>query len=390
LLLGIIWCLIKVFSSGDKLENGGEFGDPVSVTVEHQNIDWQERLDNLSFAYGRPDVTAQIKAVPEDFKVTEIMQVAPLGEGEHYWLDISKVGLNTDAVAKALARFANVAYRDVGYSGLKDFFAETRQWFSVWLPKGDEPDWSAFLMDNTQIHTVQKHTRKLKRGTHQGNRFEIALRNLDGDVAGLAQRIEQVKQRGVPNYFGAQRFGRQADNMNQANAMLLQGKRIKNRSTRSILLSAARSWLFNAVVSERVKEASWQHFYDYEPANLSGTNSIFITDGDAHDDERLKANDIHPTAPMWGEGGVQMMERSKELGKWELNILADYQDLCKGIENARVRYQRRALRATVPDLSWTFKECSEDSVNKQDLYLNFTLPRGQFGTSVLRELVAAA
>ena len=115
-------------------------------------INWYEALQSLAYAQQKPVVSGDLKVAPDDFIVTELMDVIPSGEGEHYWLDISKTKCNTEQVAKQLARFANVAYRDVGYSGLKDFFAQTRQWFSVWKPKGGVPAWSEFTMDLSLIH----------------------------------------------------------------------------------------------------------------------------------------------------------------------------------------------------------------------------------------------
>jgi len=102
---------------------------------------WSTKLEDLAYLYGKPQSKGQLKSIPEDFIVHEVMEVTPCGEGEHYWLDISKVKCNTEQVAKALAKFADVHVRDVGYSGMKDFFAQTRQWFSVWKPKGGQPAW---------------------------------------------------------------------------------------------------------------------------------------------------------------------------------------------------------------------------------------------------------
>ena len=107
-------------------------------------LDWWQMLSGLSYANGVPEVTALIKQRPEDFIVIEQMDIDPSGAGEHIRLDISKVRRNTDWVAKSLARFAGVSNRDVGYSGMKDFNAVTRQWFSVWRPKGESLDWSSY------------------------------------------------------------------------------------------------------------------------------------------------------------------------------------------------------------------------------------------------------
>jgi len=188
---------------------------------EEPQCNWQKELVSLAYANQAPNVHAKLKVIPDDFIVTEKMDVVPSGEGEHYWLDISKTKCNTEQLAKALARFANVNARDVGYSGMKDFFAQTRQWFSVWKPKGGVPAWHEFKLDGVTVHQVVKHTRKIKRGTHRANHFDIVLRDIESsgsnvdDVDALEQRLLKIKTYGVPNYFGEQRFGRNADNMNQ-------------------------------------------------------------------------------------------------------------------------------------------------------------------------------
>jgi len=351
--------------------------------------DWQHQLASLAHAFGPTKVLGQVKVKPQDFKVFEFLDIQPSGEGEHYWLDVSKTCQNTDQVAKALARFADVAYRDVGYSGLKDFYAETRQWFSVWRPKGELLDWSEFRMENVQIHSSHKHTRKIKRGTHKSNRFEIVVRNIESEdgtefVNLLEERLTKIAARGVPNYFGQQRFGRNARNMNQAFNMLVNKKRIKDSKLRGLLLSSARSWLFNSVLSARVSEGSWEHLQANEPANLNGSNSTFIGGEDNQSGEiskRLRDLDIHPTAPLWGEHSDRFMAQSEALHNWESSILKPYERLCAGLEGARLAYQRRALRIVVQNLQWQHIQ--------NQLSLSFSLPAGQFATSVLREIIVS-
>ncbi|NND00136.1 MAG: tRNA pseudouridine(13) synthase TruD, partial [Gammaproteobacteria bacterium] len=267
--------------------------------------DWLSILSNWSYAHGRPVVSGRIKVVPEDFRVYEQMDIEPSGEGEHIWLRLVKCRQNTHQVARQLASFCGVAERDVGYSGQKDFFAVTEQWFSIWLPGSEHPDWDKFAMDGVNIIQSRRHHRKIKRGTHRANSFCIIIRDLS-TTAGpfqelLNARMETIQRCGVPNYFGPQRFGRSADNMRQARQLLNGSKKVKNRNLRSLLLSAARSWLFNAILSERVRLGSWQSLYQGEPANLDGTGSFFSAELSAQEASRLQVLDIHPTAPLWGK-----------------------------------------------------------------------------------------
>jgi len=339
---------------------------PQNNTFSEPDIDWLAKLGELNYANQKPSLKGILKSLPEDFKVTEVMDVELSGEGEHYWLDISKTKSNTEQVAKALAKFSNVSFRDVGYSGMKDFFAETRQWFSVWKPKGGQPAWDEFKTEGIVIHQVVKHSRKIKRGTHKANKFNIVIRDINGDLSELEERLKNVKRDGVPNYFGAQRFGRNADNMRQAIDFFNGDKKIKSRNLKGILLSSARSWLFNQVVSGRVNQGSWQTLYENEPANLHASNSVFQTKGESDESDRY----------------------CSELFEWEQSVMSPYSILQRGLEHAKLDYQRRALRSIVGDMSWSIEAAPDNEGSTSNcLVLSFELIRGQFATSVIRELV---
>lgn len=352
-------------------------------------MDWSSRNAQLAFAHGKPEVVATIKQSPEHFLVREIMDVQPSEEGEHIWLWIRKEKQNSDQLAKQLARFCGVAYRDVAYSGQKDYFAVTEQWFSIWLPKSGDPDWSEFTMPGVHILKTHRHSRKIKKGTHRANQFSIYLASPSlGNgkshtrlASVLEQRFALIRDQGVPNYFGPQRFGREFNNMDQAQSLLSGERRIKDRNLRSLILSAARSWLFNEVVSRRIENSSWLKFYPGEPANLDGTGSIFNTSliKDSEEAERLMSLDIHPTAPLWGDYQDKMIHQFNELHKSELEWLGEYPELREGLQNARLGYQRRAIRSRVIGLVW--------KIEAEGIHLKFELYRGQFATSVLRELV---
>ena len=173
-----------------------------NINTDLTQTDWLAELDGLAYAYGKPQISGRVKQSPEHFVVTEIMDVEPSGEGEHYWLDITKTRLNTDAVAKTLARFSGVANRDVGYSGMKDFHAVTRQWFSVWKPKGGELDWANYHADGVVVNQVVEHRRKIKRGTHTANHFQIRVVELNAQenvIAQLNSKLEDIQASGVPS-----------------------------------------------------------------------------------------------------------------------------------------------------------------------------------------------
>ena len=341
--------------------------------------DWPTIMSSWAYAFGKPNSTAKLKVQPEDFNVVENMGAEPCGEGEHIWLSVDKRKQNTEAVAKALARHAQVAYRDVSYSGLKDFYACTNQWFSVHKPGKAVVDWSAFKMSGVTIKKHSRHNRKLRRGSHDSNSFVIRLRDYQGDQNELYERIEKIKTNGSPNYFGEQRFGRNLSNLPKAYDLLTSNKQIKNRHLRSLLYSAARAWLFNCIVSQRLKNGTWLNLYPSEPVNLNGSNSFFEADNDVEEVRRLMRFDIHPTAPLWGDYDASKVTIYEELHLLECAIVETFPELTKGLQRARLQYQRRPVRLIAERLGVDFED--------GDVCLKFDLPKGQYATSLLRELI---
>ena len=158
-------------------------------------------------AYPASGASATLKALNEDFIVTELPLQLPSGAGEHIWLDVEKNGANTAFVAQRLAEAAGVQEWDVGYAGLKDRYAITRQWFSIYLPKGQTPDLTGLQHPEFKVLSQSRHVKKLRPGDLQGNRFRIVLRDVTGDRDAIEANLKAIASQGVPNYFGAQRFG---------------------------------------------------------------------------------------------------------------------------------------------------------------------------------------
>ena len=323
-------------------------------------------LPDWARAHGAPLFTAAIRTTPADFVVTEEFEIEFSGDGEHDFLRIEKTGANTEWVARQLARHADVPSRDVGYSGLKDRHAITRQWFSV--PRWNAPDWDVLDIEGVTLLDVQRHSRKLRRGTHKINRFEIVLRGegLGQHVAALEKRLTVIKSGGVPNYFGEQRFGRDGGNLALADEWA-SGRRLP-RHKRSIAISTVRSFLFNEILHSRVIAGTWNAMLDGDVANLDGSGSVFevgIVDGEI--ERRCLEMDIHPTAPLAGDGSTG----HPVFDQWPAWMAA--------LSKARVEPATRSLRLRVSDLRMVMED---DSV-----ILKFNLGRGAYATSVLREIV---
>lgn len=328
----------------------------------------------LAYAWGGAPATGLLRAAPEDFRVDEVLGFEPDGGGEHAWLLVRKRGANSEDVARAIAQWAGVSRRSVSYSGMKDRHAVTTQWFSVQLPGTADPDWSGMENERWQVERATRHARKLRTGTHRGNRFTLRVRDVDGDHSLVDAMLGRIRRAGFPNYFGPQRFGRGGENLRKARALLGGGPR---RRVRGIYLSAARSWLFNRVLDQRLRDATWVEPMPGDALMLAGTRSVFECHGDEGDlAERIDALDLHVTGPLWGRGRQPV---GAELARREAEWLADEAALRDGLEAAGLAAQRRALRAVATDIEWSW---AGDA-----LELSFTLAAGVFATSLLREVV---
>jgi len=335
-----------------------------------------QHWSSLAYAFGQPMVKGVLRQQVADFVVDEQLGFEPTGEGQHVWLWIEKRERNTQDIARLLARHAGVKSSAVGFSGMKDRRAITRQWFSLDLAGKGEPDWSALGDDGLSILQATRHSKKLRRGVHKRNRFAITLRDLQGDTATLADRLTAIGQSGVPNYFGAQRFGRDEANLDWARR-LFAGERVNNRNKRSIYLSAARSFLFNQLLSKRVSENTWHRAVEGDVMQLAGSHSIFVPEAiDETIEQRVSEMDIHPTGPLWGRGELKSGGTVRAL---EQQLADDYPDYCQGLEQAGLKQERRSLRLPVKQLEWS----QQDS----HLHLSFELEAGAYATAVIRECV---
>lgn len=333
-----------------------------------------------AYAHGAPKATARLRSVPEDFIVDEVLGFEPDGEGQHLLLQLRKRNTNTDWLARQLARFAGVGAREVSYAGLKDRNALTTQWFSLDMAGREAPDWSAFALEGVEVLQVAPHRRKLRRGALRGNRFTLTLRELTADPAWLERRLGQIAARGVPNYFGEQRFGHNCGNLARAQALFAGQFKERDRHKRGLYLSAARAFLFNQVLSRRVELGNWDGCVPGEALALDHSHAYFVAEvDDPAQAGRLAVGEVHPSGPLWGRGRAPCQAEALAL---EAGVVEPYALLREGLERAGMQQERRALRLPVTDLQWEWLEA-------QTLQLGFYLPAGSYATAVLRELVRA-
>ncbi|HAT1658390.1 TPA: tRNA pseudouridine(13) synthase TruD [Legionella pneumophila] len=332
---------------------------------------------NWPRAYGIPNSTATFKLCPEDFQVNELFEGQFSGEGEHIVLKIEKKGLTTEEVVKSLARLINKPIKLISYAGLKDKQALTTQWLSIHAPGEVIEGIETLEAPGWKILECTRHNKKLRPGFLSGNHFTIALRDVSNETD-LIHRIEQIKLKGVPNYFGEQRFGRDGGNLIKAEEILVQGRKVKDRFLKGMYFSAARSWLYNLILSRRVKESSWNLPLLGDVIQLVGSNSVFVNDKSMDEQllQRIGEKDVSPASPLPG--------RSKNLVKGTaLQIINEvYAEWSAWLDGLEKNGLEEAWRANI-----LYAEQIEYRINQGTVELSFVLPAGAYATVVLRELV---
>lgn len=322
-----------------------------------------------------------IKQQPEDFIVNEQLSFELTGNGEHIYLRIGKRLNNTQWVVKQLAQHFHCQARDIGYAGLKDRHAVTTQWFSLPAKSFTDTKAASFASEGIDIIEVSRSSGKLRRGAIKHNHFDLLIREVTLKNDALAQRMVLIASQGVPNYFGEQRFGRQRQNLQVVDTWF-QGQRNIDRFKRSLYLSAARSWLFNLVLAERIRQGNWCLPLNGDVYMLEGSKRFFhepLVSDEIR--QRLAEGDIHASGPLWGEGELAPTDTAQLL---EQHVLEQLQDWRQGLERARLKQQRRALRVIPREFSYAYDE------RRHELRLRFSLPAGCYATGLVREIIGTA
>jgi tRNA pseudouridine13 synthase len=346
---------------------------------------WRRAALSPPAAWGEPLARGVLRASPEDFEVRERLGFEASGEGPHALLCVRKRGANTEWVARELARAAGCKPFDVGFAGLKDRHAVTTQYFTVPRGRKGAAEFIGVNGEGYEVLSSVEHLRKLPRGALEGNDFAITVRDFRCAAGVLKERLRRLGEGGAPNYFGQQRFGREAGNLEavmraagEAGPSPGESRGGRRDDQRSFLLSAARSLVFNAIVAERVERATWNTLLPGDVANLDGRGSVFPVE--AVDDTlaiRCAALELHPTAPLPGEGEPLS---SGDVREHEAAVAGRYPEALTVIRAARMNSERRATRIRLRGLEYDY--------DGSMLRIRFGLGAGSFATTVLREIVA--
>jgi tRNA pseudouridine13 synthase len=335
-------------------------------------LDISDWYDSLAKAYAPSNLSFSFKSRPEDFMVSEQLCFDPDGEGEHYFLLIDKTGANTEWVARQLARIADCSVRDIGYAGLKDRHGICRQWFSMYLPGKPLPSLDS-LPSDIKVVSITQHKKKLKHAGLKHNEFSVVLRGMKNDSLNeLERRWDTIRENGVPNYYGYQRFGREGGTITKALRWKNAKTRPRSRQESSMVLSSARSYLFNRSLSTRVDRGDWLIPHQSDLIIFDGSGSCYAYQGDSDTLDRLRLGQVH----------IASDGRSLSSDSLEGSCRDDEDAVSVCLEQLlvkqRVASTNRPLRVIPKSCQLTFKN--------DEVQLRFQLPPGSYATAVLREL----
>jgi tRNA pseudouridine13 synthase len=326
-----------------------------------------------------PSSGGQIKVSPEDFRVDEIPAYLPAGAGSHLYLKVEKQGRTTPEVVRSLARLLSVPERDAGYAGLKDRQAVTTQWLS--FPVQRDPDPAALTGEGYRILEVSRHGNKLRPGHSRGNRFSVAVRG--GDLERAQACARALAERGLPNFFGPQRFGADGRNAELGRSLVLGRtespevrRALRDRFLRRLALSAYQSLLFNRWLQQRLADDLFARVLDGDALKKLDTGGVFVCSDPAADQPRVDRFEISPAGPMFGHklalAAGTARTREESLLAAEGLQLADFSRGGGEAEGTR-RAARLLVRIDLEPLPAGYRA-------------SFDLPRGSYATVVMGEL----
>ena len=328
-----------------------------------------------------PGIGGEIKIEPEHFIVEEVALYPPAGEGDHLFVRFTREGQTTREVVENLARALDIPPNGIGYAGLKDKHARVTQIFS--LPGVSPQQAKDAIIDlGYQFEWAIPHNRKLRPGHLLGNRFTITVLNPEADDA-LARAeaiVRALEARGLPNFFGEQRFGKYGDNAEQGLAILTGKKRRpRQKWLTKLLISAYQSQLFNDYLTLRIQRGLFDKILLGDLAKKTDTGGMFIVDDLATDQARFDRREITFTGPLFV---YKMREPQAEAAALEAEIQATSPVTPEQWRKNRSDGNRRIGRI--------FLQPVEVKPLAEGVRLSFYLPKGAYATILLREVMKPA
>jgi tRNA pseudouridine13 synthase len=338
-----------------------------------------------------PGIGGRIKQVVEDFEVEEIPAYQPSGNGPFLYLWMEKRDMGAEFFVRQVARRLGISPGEVGTAGLKDRRAVTRQMVSV--PEGCADRLGALEGDGMRLLQVDRHGNKLRPGHLHGNCFRILIRSVDPEAEKkIKPLIEQLQKEGLPNYYGAQRFGHDGETLALGLALLrddgrtVEGSRDRRRSARNpflrkLSLSAAQSALFNHYLARRLADGFFARVLQGDVMAKKPTGGLFVAQEVEREQARYDMRETVPTGPIFGR---KMFPAAADAAVREAAVLesagltpASFAGFGKLLQGTR-----RQIAVYVPDLTAVMEA--------EGMRVSFTLPAGSYATVLLEEIIKDA
>lgn len=326
-----------------------------------------------------PGIGGHIGDQPEHFVVDEIPLYPASGQGQHLYVRVRKRSMTTPQLVKILSRASGVRDRDIGYAGLKDKHAITSQWFSFCNVEDSAPAaWE--LPESVQVIEQARHDNKLRTGHLFGNRFQItvvdaAAANGGSLEASVERLLQAVQERGLPNYFGRQRFGREREGLAEALQWLRSGARAKDRFLAKLYPSVIQAEVFNRYLNARL-DLGLDRVLPGEVVRLEGSGKMFLVEDAERETPRWLERDIHLTGPITGPKMKPAAAEAAELERRACESL--------GLDEELLQRLGRVVPGTRRDLLVQASDC-RCHVDGAQVVFEFTLPSGAYATQWVGE-----
>jgi tRNA pseudouridine13 synthase len=323
-----------------------------------------------------PGIGGKIKTIPEDFEVEEIPAYEPSGQGDFLYLWIEKRDMGADYFNRQVAKRLDIPVSEVGAAGLKDRHAVTRQYVSV--PAHVEPRLAQLNGDGIKVLRVGRHSNKLRPGHLHGNRFRILIRNPAADAARLTEAItSRLREQGLPNYYGTQRFGRDGETLTMGLALLRgESKLIRNPFLKKLALSAAQSAIFNHVLAQRFRDGLLRTVLPGDVMCKVPFGGMFVAADVETEQKRFDAREIVTAGPIFGR---KTFAAAQDAAQRETAALAAF-ELTESSFNGFGKLLQGTRRHNLVYVDGLAADADADG-----LRLSFTLPAGSYATVLLRE-----
>lgn len=331
----------------------------------------------LSLTANLPGIGGRIRHVPEDFEVEELPAYEPCGSGDFLYLWIEKRDMGAEYFVRLVARRLGIGPGEIGTAGLKDRHAVTRQMVSV--PARVEDQLSHLEGEGIRLLRVGRHGNKLRPGHLHGNRFRILVRDVEATAGErLVPLLDRLRNEGLPNYYGPQRFGRDGETVQRGLAMLHGQKTRCSPFLRKLALSAAQSALFNHYLGQRLADGFLRRVLPGDVMAKWPAGGMFVVADQAAEQARFDARETVHAGPIFGR---KTFAAAAEAAAREATVLVE-----AGLAPAAFSGFGKLLQGTRRH-NLVYVDDLAAGQEPEGIRLTFTLPAGSYATVLLREIM---